>query len=995
MTIPIETLAFQTRARTVDHLGREQIADCPTAVSELWKNAYDAYARTVGLYLYDGNPNVAAIVDDGHGMNRREMVDSWLVLGTDAKVGSRPIAEEDRNGLPPRIRQGQKGIGRLSAASLGPLMLIVSKRRHDPFVAALVDWRLFENPYLYLQDLQIPVAEFDEPRELMPLLPSMTEKLLSNVWGSVDPNAGTRNRHVIEAWQRYSLQETEVGKKTETTQNQIEAAVIETVFAERHFQDWPVWNGTSSQGTMLVISNIQFDLQALFSAYSADNDGPAAQARELLFQTLATFTDPFSTPEEIREGYGRTDFVAHVRVSEGNLIRDPFRGTPPLTVEDIRELEHVVEGTVDKDGVFYGSIKAFGEWRNHHVVIKPPSSYGGNPDSAVGPFHVRLGSFERKLELSTHTKEVHQNLVERVDRYGGLSVYRNGLRVMPYGREGNDYFKIEKRRTEKVGRHFWSLRRMFGRVALRFEHNPNLRDKAGREGFIDNKAAKLFRDLVQNILISTAVDYFGSDSELRKTVLPDIEAQNKKAKASEALRLQRVRARKQFRANLKQYSPVVDQLLVETAQLADQLRTTESLDEEDDVFRYRRKLQDIKDRFQEISLGEAPRNLGSLDEDYGRFRKGVRQTKDTLKSLTETLDMALERIKPKSPAESAYSELSANAAFLHKRLRVWTAEAKKLLTSELQRIDELQAERNKLYHAKTLPLLDELRTDGTALGAVLSRLHQERDEQDKENAGVFEPYIDALKSLREQIDIAIIARYAQEETDALRDEVDRLHGLAQLGITVEIVGHEFEGLEQTIRMHMERFPDSVRQSPEYLAVDAAVRTLIERLRFLSPLKLSGPKVKTHLTGARIDDYLRSFFAQELTTSGIQLLSTGAFLRFSIDEYSWRIFPVFVNLVNNALFWVRKSQASEKMVVLDVVGGKVVVADNGPGVDEDDKDRLFRLFFTRKLRGGRGVGLYLCRVNLASGGHTIDYDWSLERRLPGANFLITFSGARYG
>ena len=34
----IETLSFRTQARTVDHLGREQIADCPTAISELWKN---------------------------------------------------------------------------------------------------------------------------------------------------------------------------------------------------------------------------------------------------------------------------------------------------------------------------------------------------------------------------------------------------------------------------------------------------------------------------------------------------------------------------------------------------------------------------------------------------------------------------------------------------------------------------------------------------------------------------------------------------------------------------------------------------------------------------------------------------------------------------------------------------------------------------------------------------------------------------------------------
>ncbi len=43
----VESFAFRTRARTIDHLGREQIADCPTAISELWKNSYDAYARNV------------------------------------------------------------------------------------------------------------------------------------------------------------------------------------------------------------------------------------------------------------------------------------------------------------------------------------------------------------------------------------------------------------------------------------------------------------------------------------------------------------------------------------------------------------------------------------------------------------------------------------------------------------------------------------------------------------------------------------------------------------------------------------------------------------------------------------------------------------------------------------------------------------------------------------------------------------------------------------
>ena len=35
---------FRTRARALDMLGRQQIAGLPTAISDLFKNAHDAYA---------------------------------------------------------------------------------------------------------------------------------------------------------------------------------------------------------------------------------------------------------------------------------------------------------------------------------------------------------------------------------------------------------------------------------------------------------------------------------------------------------------------------------------------------------------------------------------------------------------------------------------------------------------------------------------------------------------------------------------------------------------------------------------------------------------------------------------------------------------------------------------------------------------------------------------------------------------------------------------
>ena len=118
-------VSFQTRARTIDHLGRGQIADAPTAISELWKNAYDAYARNVALHIFDGQPSLAAIFDDGVGMTRQDVLERWLVIGTESKIEDFGVPPADTFGLPLRTRQGEKGIGRLSVAFLAPGTILV------------------------------------------------------------------------------------------------------------------------------------------------------------------------------------------------------------------------------------------------------------------------------------------------------------------------------------------------------------------------------------------------------------------------------------------------------------------------------------------------------------------------------------------------------------------------------------------------------------------------------------------------------------------------------------------------------------------------------------------------------------------------------------------------------------------------------------------------------------------------------------------------------
>ena len=70
-------MQFRTKARAVDLLGKGQIADLPTAITELWKNGYDAYADNITADVYlKGYKNLKTswfvITDDGIGMDRED-----------------------------------------------------------------------------------------------------------------------------------------------------------------------------------------------------------------------------------------------------------------------------------------------------------------------------------------------------------------------------------------------------------------------------------------------------------------------------------------------------------------------------------------------------------------------------------------------------------------------------------------------------------------------------------------------------------------------------------------------------------------------------------------------------------------------------------------------------------------------------------------------------------------------------------------------------------
>jgi C4-dicarboxylate-specific signal transduction histidine kinase len=570
-------------------------------------------------------------------------------------------------------------------------------------------------------------------------------------------------------------------------------------------------------------------------------------------------------------------------------------------------------------------------------------------------------------------------------------MFRDGLRVLPYGRTDNDFFEIESRRSKSAGREFWNHRQMFGRLAITRAHNPNLKDKAGREGLLDNRAAKTLKELVANILMTSARRYFGSASDIRGERLPEIRAQNERKRAVEARNKLRQRQRQEFRSKLQSFSRELPEFARQVEQYAQNL----SIKSEAQIPEAQSTLEGFRTRLSEFRLPGAPKTLGSLEDAYADYRDTMRSLQEAIVSLNDDIDAQIERINPAKPKDLLAKQLTRNAAQIHHRIQVWKKSIDVLQRSEFQRIRELINQRNKVFHAEASPLVHRIETGELSYVDASKSMDLLKQRLDEENSELFAPYISALESLRESIDLEHLATFGMEELVELRTELERLNSLAQLGIAVEIVGHELQSYDDIIGSGLRRLPEDVRTSQAVKDIEFGYEGLTDQLRFLSPLRLAGQKIQRWIKGAEITDYLADFFKLMLAKNRISFVSTDAFRKFRVFDQQSRLYPVFINLLNNSIYWLAVSERDDRRIMLDVVNSEVVVSDNGPGVDPGDVDSLFSLFFTRKTRGGRGVGLYLSRANLVGGGHRIRYEPpATDLPLPGANFLIAFRGAEF-
>lgn len=524
---------FKTKARTVDLLGQKQIKDSATAIAELFKNAHDADARTALLQI-DTKRGCAIVVDSGTGMSESQVINHWLSLGGSSKTSlpNQPVRRTERYG---RVMMGEKGIGRLAVSALGEQLLLVTKSVDQPFVVVYLHWGIFQNLSLNLEDVVIPVRPIDDLSMLDETLAEMKAEFCRSILSS---DGSPR----VEAWDKnYAELATQLVEECKGFQyNQ---AIL------RPHLDAIQKN---LEGTLFFLTGLKENWERYVDRGLKTNSR-IERRLEVLRRSLSSFTNPFrvAKPESF-QGSGRQKyepdpgFSTKILIDTHEVVYDQA-----FTVDDLRNYDLGLQGRVEA-GVFHGSVLFYG--KDPQPVTWNLQGGTDPEDSDCGPFQIQIYHVEGDPKNTRLPPVVYDTMKKKLDAMGGVYLYRDNLRVLPYGDPEFDFLQLEKLRTLRLAFPL-SNRRIFGWIEISRVTNPGLEDKSSREGFRENKEFNYFQTVLVNLVQEWGVKYLmrlGQRESFLKELKDKREAEERRLREIERQHAERAARRERIEAALDQ-----------------------------------------------------------------------------------------------------------------------------------------------------------------------------------------------------------------------------------------------------------------------------------------------------------------------------------------------------------------------------------------------------------------------------------------------------------
>lgn len=972
-------MQFKTKARAVDLLGKGQIADLPTAISELWKNGYDAYSKKLGVTLYtEGYEDVKnpffVVSDDGKGMSHYDIENKWLILGTDSKSrGKKPGKGPETLWLEPRPIMGEKGIGRLSVAYLGSPMLMLSKKIGHPLEALYFDWRTLENYNLYLDDVHIPISPIINLDDFSFVINELKQEFLSNLIDS-DPEINEKKKAL---WLDQEALYYDILNSTQNLQ-------LPTFFEEEIVREF-IGNADEIHGTKFIIFEPHDQLLSVKKWISQLNNSDDEDIETVndIRTGLVGFHNEFKY--DIEDAPIKTSFIIKDKTGE----RDFIGNNAFFSSSDFEGSDHLIEGKFDEFGTFTGTIRVYKE------VVTDYKFYPNRPSdrpSKYGKLEIKLGYVPGKNH-SILSDEAFKYFDDKLDASGGLYIYRDDLRVLPYGRPNADFLGFEEQRSKHAGTYFFSYRRMFGYIGLTREANSQLRDKAGREGFINNAAFQELKTDLKAFFKDLAKEYFATNArqDLKDKQLEEITA----AKKNEAIEKEKEKEeRESFKRQIKDAPKKLSVLKSEYEELNKKLKIGLSQPNSSyhELQYLLRQLDELQSHFN-LLLPAKPKRFklnNREEESYETVVELYDSYRPIIESSLSLRSAALERIEESQLLKEYENKFNQYRNFLAEI----TLDNQKHLKEALRKFD-LEFDKTK---DKYIAQLDELYHSNSPTPATresvkksLKALEEGFNELSSEYKSLLETKSNHLLRLNFEVDDdALVGHYKTQYEDALKQLSD-FKNLAQLGIAVEIINHELNSMygqvSTSINTISKYLSNTAESQKHYKYLKNAFEHLDSKYKSLNPLYRKARRTKQYVKGSELKNYLINFFEESFNEDKIFLNSTKEFDLSETYTFESVLLPALINVINNAIYWLRS--VNNRTILLDYEPSTktIIICNSGPSIKESKLGEIFELFYTRRPKG-RGIGLYLSKDILNTVGLDICATNNPHyNKLNGASFLI--------
>jgi signal transduction histidine kinase len=178
-----------------------------------------------------------------------------------------------------------------------------------------------------------------------------------------------------------------------------------------------------------------------------------------------------------------TDFEIHLEVPGHPELSGEVQA-PPLLAQPRYQLN----GSVDAQGFFNGILRYDGNIVREFTGEKLGGT-GETPE--CGPFSTEIRAWDRDREgLDPVATRLNQSIMEVrriLNAYSGVSIYRDGFRVYPYGQRGNDWLNLDNRSRQNPVQNL-ANNQIVAAIKISREANPALRDRSTREGLVLNES---------------------------------------------------------------------------------------------------------------------------------------------------------------------------------------------------------------------------------------------------------------------------------------------------------------------------------------------------------------------------------------------------------------------------------------------------------------------------------------------------------------------------